>query len=59
MALKTKAKMKKKQIQLPDKCSPDISRSSGIKITCLGSAMAATIRENSTARPKKRFFAKE
>ena len=30
---------------------------SGIRMTCLGKAMAHTIRENSSARPINRFFA--
>ena len=35
----------------------DISRSNGIRITCLGSAIAQTIRVKSIARPRKRFLA--
>ena len=38
--------------------SADISRSSGIRITCLGSAMAQTTRLNRIPRPQKRFFAR-
>ena len=34
-----------------------ISRSRGIRMTCLGSAMAQTMRVNSTLRPTKRFLA--
>ena len=37
--------------------SADISRNNGIKITCFGSAMAHTIKVNTTERPMKRFFA--
>ncbi len=36
----------------------DISRSRGIRITCLGRAMAQTTREKTTPRPMKRFFAR-
>ena len=35
----------------------DISRSRGIRITCLGSAMAQTIRLKTMPRPQNRFFA--
>ena len=40
------------------RCRPSISRSRGMRITCLGRAMAHTIRENSTARPMNRFLAR-
>ena len=36
----------------------DISFSRGIRMTCLGRAMAQTMRENRMARPLKRFFAR-
>ena len=35
----------------------DISRSRGIRMTCLGRAMAQTIRLKMMPRPQKRFFA--
>ena len=38
--------------------SADISFSRGIRMTCLGRAMAHTIRENRMARPMNRFFAR-
>ena len=38
--------------------SVDISFSRGIRMTCLGSAMAQMMRENSNARPMKRFLAR-
>ena len=38
--------------------SADISRSSGIRMTCLGRAMAHTMRLNRIPRPQKRFFAR-
>ena len=34
-----------------------ISRSRGIRMTCLGRAIAHTMRVNSSLRPTKRFFA--
>ena len=34
-----------------------ISRSRGIRMTCLGSAIAQTMRVNSSLRPTKRFLA--
>ena len=36
----------------------DISFSRGIRMTCLGRAMAQTMRENRSARPLKRFLAR-
>ena len=38
-------------------CRLLISRSRGIRMTCLGRAMAQTISVNSTPRPMKRFLA--
>ena len=39
-------------------CRLLISRSRGIRMTCLGRAMAQTIKVNRTLRPTKRFLAR-
>ena len=52
---KMTAKMEPQVVSI--RCSRDISRSRGIRMTCLGSAMAHTNRENTNPLPQNRFFA--
>ena len=52
---KTTAKMEPQVVST--RWRMDISRSSGMRMTCLGSAMAHTNREKMKPRPQKRFFA--
>ena len=46
------------RLDVEDMPMAEISRISGIKMTCLGNAMAQTMRANTAARPMKRFLAR-